>query len=101
MSIISCSLECSDCSFSLLISRVLLITQNGVKKIKNREWAMNVLIVGAGGKAVRIAHDLYRLGYDICGFVSEDGRTPVKVDRKSGAGDGGGYSGFDGKGDCG
>lgn len=59
----------------------LLITQSGVKKIKNREWAMNVLIVGAGGKAVRIAHDLYRLGYDICGFVSEDGRTPVKVDR--------------------
>ncbi len=59
----------------------LLITQSGVKKIKNREWAMNVLIIGAGGKAVRIAHDLYRLGYDICGFVSEDERTPVKADR--------------------
>ena len=27
------------------------------------------------------AHDLYRLGYDICGFVSEDERTPVKADR--------------------
>ena len=39
------------------------------------------LIIGAGGKAVRIAHDLYRLGYDICGFVSEDERTPVKADR--------------------
>ncbi len=59
----------------------LLITQSGVRKIKNREWAMNVLIIGAGGKAVRIAHDLYRLGYDICGFVSEDARTPVKADR--------------------
>ena len=59
----------------------LLITQSGVRKIKNREWAMNVLIVGAGEKAVRIAHDLYRLGYDICGFVSEDERTPVKADR--------------------
>ena len=60
----------------------LLITQNGVRKIKNREWAMNVLIVGAGEKAVRIAHDLYRLGYDICGFVAEDEKTPVKADRK-------------------
>ena len=59
----------------------LLITQSGVRKIKNREWAMNVLIVGAGEKAVRIAHDLYRLGYDICGFVSEDERIPVKSDR--------------------
>ena len=59
----------------------LLITQSGMRKIKNREWAMKVLISGAGGKAVRIAHDLYRLGYDICGFVSEDERTPVKADR--------------------
>lgn len=59
----------------------LLITQSGMRKIKNREWAMKVLIIGAGGKAVRIAHDLYRLGYDICGFVSEDERTSVKADR--------------------
>ena len=59
----------------------LLITQSGMRKIKNREWAMKVLIIGAGGKAVRIAHDLYRLGYDICRFVSEDERTPVKADR--------------------
>ena len=59
----------------------LLITQSGMRKIKSREWAMKVLIIGAGGKAVRIAHDLYRLGYDICGFVSEDERTPVKADR--------------------
>ena len=59
----------------------LLITQSGMRKMKNREWAMKVLIIGAGGKAVRIAHDLYRLGYDICGFVSEDERTPVKADR--------------------
>ena len=66
--------------FIIYIPR-LLITQSGMRKIKNREWAMKVLIIGAGGKAVRIAHDLYRLGYDICGFVSEDERTPVKADR--------------------
>ena len=27
----------------------LLITQSGMRKIKNREWAMKVLIIGAGG----------------------------------------------------
>ena len=59
----------------------LLITQSGMRKIKSREWAMNVLVVGAGGKAVRIARDLHRLGYNIYGFVSEDDRTSVKVDR--------------------
>mgnify|MGYP000407251840 CR=1 FL=1 len=80
----------------------LLITQNGVKKIKNREWAMNVLIVGAGGKAVRI-----NLAQSPVLFQLTDG--PLRrIDGdagqgrpKSGAGDGGGYSGFDGKGDCG
>lgn len=50
----------------------LLITQGGVRKIKNREWAINVLIIGAGEKAIRIARDLYRMGYEICGFVSEN-----------------------------
>ena len=58
----------------------LLITQNGLKKIKSREWAKNVLIIGAGGKAVAIANDLYRLGYNIYGFVQEDGQTQVKAD---------------------
>lgn len=58
----------------------LMITQSGMRKIKSREWAMNVLVVGAGGKAVRIARDLYRLGYNIYGFVSEDDRTSVKAD---------------------
>ena len=67
--------------FSITYIPRLLITQSGVRKIKNREWAMSVLIIGAGEKAVRIAHDLYCLGYDICGFVSEDEGTPVKADR--------------------
>lgn len=59
----------------------LQITQSGMRKIRSREWAMNVLVVGAGGKAVRIARDLYRLGYNIYGFVSEDDRTSVKVNQ--------------------
>lgn len=60
----------------------LLITQDGMKKIRNREWAVNVLVIGAGEKAVCIARDLYRLGYHICGFVQEDGGQPVKADRE-------------------
>lgn len=55
----------------------LLITQNGLKKIESREWAMNVLIIGAGKKAVQMAQDLYRLGYNIYGFVREDEKAPV------------------------
>lgn len=57
----------------------LLITQSGLRKIKSREWAMNVLVIGVGEKAVWIAKDLYRLGYHIYGFVSEDNKAPVKV----------------------
>lgn len=55
----------------------LLITQNGLKKIKSREWAQNVLILGAGERAVKMAADLHRVGYNIYGFVREDDRTPV------------------------
>lgn len=59
----------------------LLITQSGLRKIKSREWAMNVLIVGAGERAVKLARDLYCLGYNIYGFIAEDEKTPVKADR--------------------
>lgn len=60
----------------------LLITQNGISKIKNREWAMKVLVIGTGEKAVRIARDLYRMGYVIQGFVSENDKMPVEVERE-------------------
>lgn len=56
------------------------ITQRGLQKIKSREWALRVLIIGAGKKACQIAHDLYKMGYEIAGFVREDEWTPVEVD---------------------
>lgn len=65
----------------------LMITQAGLQKIKSREWAMNVLIIGAGEKACRIAKDLYRMGYNISGFVPEDSTTPVKVEKQEIAGE--------------
>lgn len=65
----------------------LMITQAGLRKIKSREWAMNVLIIGAGEKACRIAKDLYRMGYNISGFVPEDSTTPVQVEKQEIAGE--------------
>ena len=53
----------------------LLITQESIRKTKNREGALNVLVIGAGEKALRIARDLYRMGYHIVGFLAEDGQT--------------------------
>ncbi|MFQ9022232.1 MAG: hypothetical protein ACLR6J_14830 [Parabacteroides merdae] len=41
-----------------------MITQRD-EEDKEPEWAMKVLIIGVE-EVVRIAHDLYRLGYDIC-----------------------------------
>lgn len=57
----------------------LAITQSGLRKIKSREWAMNILIIGAGKKALRIAHDLHQMGYHISGFIPEDDEAPVAV----------------------
>lgn len=58
----------------------LMITQAGLRKIKSREWALNVLIIGAGEKACQISKDLYRMGYHISGFIREDETTPIEVD---------------------
>lgn len=58
----------------------LLITQAGIRRVKNRKEAMSVLIIGAGNNACRIASDLERMGYYIQGFIAEDGETTVKVD---------------------
>lgn len=60
----------------------LIITQSGLRKIKSREWAMNVLIIGAGARAARIASDLYRLEFHISGFIPEDEVTPLSVKKE-------------------
>lgn len=60
----------------------LIITQSGLRKIKSQEWAMNVLIIGAGARAARIAGDLYRLGFHISGFIPEDEVTPLSVKKE-------------------
>lgn len=57
----------------------LLITQTGLRKIERREWALSMIIIGAGEKANRIAKDLYRLGYNIAGFIAESDGVEVAV----------------------
>lgn len=69
--------------FSITYIPRLWITQKGLQKIKSREWALNVLVIGAGKKACRIAGDLYKMGYDVAGFVREDEETAVEVREKS------------------
>jgi exopolysaccharide biosynthesis polyprenyl glycosylphosphotransferase len=56
------------------------ITQDGLNRIRRREWALNVLIIGTGPKAVQIAGSLYGMGYRIAGFVAEDGEAEIQVD---------------------
>lgn len=58
----------------------LLITQNGIYKTKKRKWSLHVLIIGVGNKAKDIAVNLYRSGYTISGFISENEKSPVHVD---------------------
>lgn len=57
----------------------LLITQTGLRKIERREWALSMIIIGAGERANRIAKDLYRLGYNIAGFIAEGDDVKVAV----------------------
>lgn len=59
----------------------LLITQSGLRKIKSREWAMQVLVIGAGDRACQIARDLYQMGYEIAGFVVDEDGVSIKVEQ--------------------
>ncbi|WP_080903300.1 sugar transferase [Parabacteroides sp. Marseille-P3160] len=56
------------------------ITFSGLRKIRQRKWAMKVLIIGIGKNAKKLSEDLYRLGYEIVGFVREKDDAPLKVD---------------------
>lgn len=59
----------------------LIITQQGIAKIKRREWSQHLLLIGTGKKAKKTAEDLYDLGYTIAGFVLENDEAEVAVDR--------------------
>ena len=58
----------------------LLLTLEGIKKIKTGEWSQSVLIIGTGNKAKRIARDLFPRGYSVYGYVCENKEAEVDVD---------------------
>lgn len=49
----------------------LYITQDCIKKVKERKWSTYLLIIGTGKKAQRIAANLYEQGYTIVGFIAD------------------------------
>lgn len=55
----------------------LMITLDGLEKIRKRVWALNVLIIGAGRKARQLGEDLHRLGYNVVGYIRETLSEPV------------------------
>ena len=57
----------------------LLITIDGIRKVSSRRWLLDVLMIGTGKKALQLADDLYRLGYNIIGFVRLDNSAEVMV----------------------
>lgn len=65
--------------FMLTYLARLGITLSGLRKIKQRVWAVNILVIGTGWKALRIAEDLYRQGYQIAGFIQVAEETGVRV----------------------
>lgn len=55
------------------------ITRSDLLKIKRREDALHILLIGTGAKARRLSEDLYSLGYEIVGFISENREIEEKV----------------------
>lgn len=49
-----------------------LITKHALQKVQRKEWASNVLVIGAGPQAARVQDNLADLGYRIIGFVYMD-----------------------------
>ncbi|GHV47264.1 undecaprenyl-phosphate glucose phosphotransferase [Bacteroidia bacterium] len=55
------------------------ITLAGLRRIRRREVALNVLIIGAGAKAKKISGHLFDEGYNIAGFATEAGETETAI----------------------
>ncbi|MDR2041514.1 MAG: sugar transferase [Tannerella sp.] len=53
------------------------ITLHALRKMRRREWALHVLVIGAGQQALQAKADLVKLGYRITGFVRIDATAPA------------------------
>ncbi|WP_085535864.1 sugar transferase [Massilibacteroides vaginae] len=61
----------------------LCITLYGISKIRKREYAQKILIIGVGTKALNLSERLYDLGYEIVGFVKEGEHASTSVPEES------------------
>jgi exopolysaccharide biosynthesis polyprenyl glycosylphosphotransferase len=57
----------------------LFITLDGLNKIKRGKWALQILIMGVGANAKKIAAHLSETGYSILGFVSEAKEAEITI----------------------
>ncbi|MDR0794499.1 MAG: sugar transferase [Tannerella sp.] len=55
-----------------------LITNHALRKVKQRKWLTNALVIGSGSRAAKFKNELLKLGYRIVGFV-DDGSGTVPV----------------------
>ena len=65
----------------------LCITIDGIKKISQHKWTINVLVIGVGKSAQQLSKDLYRLGYNVVAFIRENESDEVCVPPESIAGE--------------
>ena len=69
---------CYAMQFFLTYTVRYLITLRTLRKMRSREWALRVLVIGAGSQAAKVREDLMKLGYRITGFVQADaGERPA------------------------
>jgi exopolysaccharide biosynthesis polyprenyl glycosylphosphotransferase len=48
------------------------ITNHALRKVQQREWMLNVVVIGAGSHALTVREELQKLGYRVAGFVREN-----------------------------
>ncbi|MDR3262266.1 MAG: sugar transferase [Tannerella sp.] len=58
----------------------MLITNHALRKMRRREWMLNVLVIGAGSQALKVRNELQKLGYRVTGFVRENDRIEPVVE---------------------
>ena len=58
----------------------LCITLHQIRQIARREWVVRVVIIGTDEKAQQLEADLYKLGYEVLGFIQCQPDEPIRVE---------------------
>jgi exopolysaccharide biosynthesis polyprenyl glycosylphosphotransferase len=65
--------------FFLTYTMRCVITSHALRRMRCHDWALHVLVIGAGAQAVRTGADLLKLGYRVAGFVQAGGGEQTLV----------------------